>query len=65
MFGPKGGGDPHDGGGIGAGRIGQDLPEVQVVGRFELVLDDYYLSGCLVATHQLKAEPAYRMLGNL
>jgi hypothetical protein len=54
---------PDNGPGVGAGRGGEELAEVAVVGIGELVLNDEDAVVGHVAAHQVQGEPAHRVLG--
>ncbi|MDA1359730.1 hypothetical protein O1R50_08860 [Glycomyces luteolus] len=56
------GGDPDNCGGLGAGGIGQYLPEVAVIGGFELVLDDDRCPGHEIGADQIQGELTDRVL---
>ena len=63
VFKPEAGGHPNDRRWFGAGRIGDDLAEVRVVGQLQLVLDNDDLAGRLVISDEVQAEATNRLLG--
>jgi hypothetical protein len=65
LFGTKGRRHPHDRRRVRARRVRQDLPEVRVVGRLQLVLHDDHLTGQHVFAEQVQAEAADGVLRDL
>jgi len=46
--------DPDDGYGMQSGRIGQQLPEVCVVGPFQLILDEHVMIVCYILAEDIR-----------